>query len=84
MELEVNVIKLENGLDYIIIDAIQNENNKYLFLVNKNNEDDLCIRKIYIKDNEEFLVKLDNDEEFEEALELYNLKNNKDEGLNEE
>lgn len=81
MELEVNVVELEDGKDYVIVDAIQNNDSKYLFLANKDDLENKCIRKIYLENNEEYLRKL-TDEEFEEALELFNLKH-KDEGLNE-
>lgn len=84
MEVEVNVIKLEDGIDYVIIDAIQNENNKYLFLANKNDELDVCIRKIILKDDKEYLVKLDSDEEFEDIMTLFNLKYREKEVHNEE
>ena len=84
MELEVNVIKLEDGIDYVIIDAIQNESNKYLFLANKNDETDVCIRKIISKENKEYLIKLDDDDEFEEVLTLFNVKHRKKDGEYEE
>jgi len=84
MELEVNIIKLEDGIDYVIVDAIQTESNKYLFLANKTDETDVCIRKIIQKDNKEYLIKLDNDDEFEEVLTLFNIKHRKKEGNNEE
>lgn len=79
MELELNVIKLENNEEYVIVDAIQNEDNKYLFLANKDNEEDICIRKVIIKDGQEFLIKLDNDDEFDEVLALFNRKHKKGE-----
>lgn len=79
MELEFNIIKLENNEEYVIVDAIQNENNKYLFLANKDNEEDICIRKVIENDGQEFLIKLDDEEEFEETLELFNIKHKKGE-----
>lgn len=79
MELELNVIKLENNEEYVIVDAIQNEDNKYLFLANKDNEEDICIRKVIIKDGQEFLRKLDNDDEFDEVLAFFNRKHKKGE-----
>ena len=84
MELEVNVIELEDGIKYVIVDAIQDKENKYLFLANKNDETDVCIRKIIIKENKEYLVKLDSDDEFEEVLTLFNIKHREKEGKNEE
>lgn len=84
MELEVNIIKLEDGIDYVIVDAIQTEENKYLFLANKLDETDVCIRKIIKKDTKEYLIKLDNDDEFEDILTLFNLKHRMKEDKNEE
>ena len=84
MELEVNVIELEDGLSYVIVDAIQNENNKYLFLANVDDENDICVRKIILKESKEYLSKLSNDDELEEALTLFNIKHEKKEGDYEE
>lgn len=83
MELEVNVIKLEDNNDYIIVDALQNNDNKYLFLVSNDDYKKKCIRKVIEKDGEEYLRKL-YDEEFEEAVELFNLKHKNGEKINEE
>lgn len=80
-KIEINVITLENGIDYLIIDTIINNENKYLFLAQENNDLDMCIRKVIKKeDNEEYLVKLDNDDEFEEVMTLFNEKHTKKEG----
>ena len=38
--MDVNTIKLEDDKKYIIIDFIEKENNKYLVLVNENDEMD--------------------------------------------
>lgn len=77
-KIEVNVIKLENGIDYLIIDTIIDENkNKYLFLANENNNRDITIRKIILEDNGECLVKLDSQDEFEEVMTLFDVKHRK-------
>lgn len=72
--IEVNVVKLEDNLDYVIIDTIKSEKNNYLVLAKKDSEFDVCIRKIIKEDNKEYLVKLDSEEEFEEVMTLYNEK----------
>ena len=79
MELEVNVIELEDGLEYIIVDAIQNEEGKYLFLANKDDDTDVCIRKIIVEEENEYLGKLDSDEELEKVLTIFNMKHEKKE-----
>lgn len=83
-KIEMNVITLENGIDYLIIDTIINSENKYIFLAQENNDLEMCIRKVIKKeDNEEYLVKLDNDDEFEEVMTLFNEKHTKKEGFDE-
>lgn len=72
--MEVNVITLENGFEYIIIDTIEVNNNKYLFLSNKQDENDMCVRKIIIKEEKEYLVKLDTENELEEVLNVFATK----------
>lgn len=72
--MEVNVITLENGHDYMIVDAIEINNDKYLFLANEDNDIDMCIRKVILKDGKDYLIKLDNDEEFDEVMTAFNNK----------
>ena len=81
--MEVNVITLENGKDYIIIDAIEDEGNKYLILVNENDEEDMCIRKIKVKDNKEYLIRLNEEDEFDRILAKFYLKFTGKDGENE-
>jgi len=71
--MEVNVVTLENNKDYIIIDTIEFNDNKYLFLSNKDDENDMCVRKIITKDRE-YLTKLDNQNELEEVLNIFATK----------
>lgn len=76
--IDVNVITLEDNQSYIIIDTLIDKDNKYLFLVQEQDEKVTCIRKIIKENNKEFLVKLDNEEEFEEILTLFNDKHRKE------
>ena len=71
MEENIEVITLDNGLDYIILDEISSDSNTYVYLANTNDENDLCIRKIELDNGEKFLVGLDDDKEFDKALSLY-------------
>lgn len=81
--IEVNTITIDNK-EYIIIGALENNNNKYLFLANENDEMDKCIRKIIVEDNKEYLTELDSDEEFEEIMDLFHDKySNMKEGYDE-
>ncbi len=72
--IDLDVITLENNQNYLIIDTIVNENNKYLFLVNEDNKNDIVLRKVIKKDEKEYVTKLDSKDEFEEIMTLFNLK----------
>ena len=63
-------IILEDNLEYIVTDKIDN----YLYLNNINDYEDFCVRKEIIEDNEEYIVGLDNEEELEKALKLFEEK----------
>ena len=78
--MEVNVIKLENNLEYIIIDAIEDNNNKYLVMTREDDPLDICVRKIITLDNEEYLDKLETEEEFEKIIKIFNDRHKEEEG----
>jgi len=67
MNIEVEAITLENGVEYGIIKEINN----YVLLVNPNDESDYCIRKNVNRNGQEYIESLDSDEEFEMALALF-------------
>lgn len=73
--MEVDTIVLENGIEYTEIDDLIYNNTKYILLSNINNVKDSCIRKISIQDNEEYLCRLDNDNEFDMILDMFLEKN---------
>ena len=73
--IEVNTVVLENGVEYTEIDNIVYNNTKYLLLSNAKNVKDSCIRKLEIVNNEEYLSRLDNDNEFEFILDMFLEKN---------
>ncbi len=75
MEEMNEYITLEDGIDYFIIDEIEENGNTYLYLTNENDVEDFCIRKM--ADNNK-VVALDNEEEFKKAL-LYFTKKHKEE-----
>lgn len=75
MEETVNVITLEDGIEYAIIDEIKADTIKYVYLSNINDDEDICIRKVIVENNEEILIGLDNDSELELALMLFAKKN---------
>lgn len=61
-------IVLEDGIEYLIYDDENIDNNKYTLFVNIIDDSDICFRKTIIKNNEEFYVGLDDDSEFEKVL----------------
>jgi len=72
---EVNTVVLENGLEYIEMDELVYNNKKYILLTNYKNIKDSCIRKIVVKDEQEYLCKLKDDNEFKTVLSLFVEKN---------
>ena len=67
MEKTIEAVILEDGQSYGIIDKIK----KYVYLTNVKDNTDFCIRKLIIDDNHEYLIGLDNEKEFSEALMLF-------------
>ena len=73
--IDVNTMILENGVEYTEIDSLVYNNNKYILLSNIKNVKDSCIRKITIENNEEYICRLDDDNEFDIILSLFVKKN---------
>ena len=73
--MEVDTIVLENGIEYTEIDDLIYNNTKYILLSNIKNAKDSCIRKISIENDEEYLCRLDNDNEFDMILDMFLEKN---------
>ena len=71
---EVKVVTLEDNIDYIVISKVNIDNNTYLFLANENDPKDLCIRKEITENNIEYLVGLENEDEFNKVMLEYNKK----------
>ena len=73
-ELEVEVVTLEDDNNYIIVDTIGD----YVYLVNEDDPDSFCIRRIEKEGEQEFFVGLSNGKEFDKAF-LEFTKKHKDE-----
>ena len=69
--MNIDIITLEDGIEYEVIDALSHKDNDYLILQKKDDERVLCARKVLKENDEEYLVKLDNDNEFTEIMELF-------------
>jgi len=80
-KIEVNVITLENNKDYEIIDTIVYNGEKYLILSNELDDFDICVRKILTKEDKEYLVRLDSENEFNEVMTVFNSKYKKESGI---
>ena len=82
--VELNVVELEDGKEYLVFYILEYNKNNYVFLANENDPDDLVIRKIVVEGNERILEKIEEDE-FEEVINEFNKKfsKNEKEGKNE-
>lgn len=73
-----SIIKLEDGNTYTVVDKIEKLDKSYIYLANIENVQDFCIRKEIMENDETFIVGLDNDQEYEEAMNLFIKKNNQE------
>lgn len=71
---EIRVIKLEDNIEYGIIDEIEINNQKYIYLTNIDDSTDFCIRKMIIENGKELLIGLNNEKEFDLALRYFSEK----------
>ena len=73
--MNIKSIKLEDGIEYMVLDEIDLDNNTYVYLTNVDDEEDFCIRKVDNTKNDSMLVGLDNDNEFDTILDMFLEKN---------
>ena len=73
-EKEYEVIMLEDNLEYAEIETLNYNNNTYYLLVQTDNPENICIRKLLIENNEEYIVGLDSKEEFDNVINLFSKK----------
>ena len=64
-----------NNIEYIILDEIETNNTRYIYSSESENPENFIIRKLRIIDNNECIVNLDNEEEFDDALAAFYKKN---------
>lgn len=77
MPKEIKTVTLEDNITYAIIDVIENNQQRYVYLTNIDDDTDFCIRKLVKEDNEELLIGLNNEEEFKTALAIFQNKHDK-------
>jgi len=70
-EKEYNVVTLEDGIEYTEIDRLVDNENTYVFLSNIDKPDDFCIRKLIHKDNEDFIIGLNDNHEFDRVFTIF-------------
>lgn len=73
---DLNMVTLENGVEYAEVDSLVYNDTKYILLANIKNVKDSCIRKLSLEDNKEYLLRLTDDNEFDLILDLF-MKQNK-------
>lgn len=66
----IETITLDDGITYAVVDEKVYNGIKYVYLVDRNNELNFCIRKIEIENGKEYIINLDDRKEFELALNI--------------
>ncbi len=69
-EIEVEYVTLEDGADYFIVDIINN----YAYLKKETDNQTFDIRKIEKKDGDEYFIPIEDEEELNKALSLFQNK----------
>lgn len=70
----MNIIVLDDGNEYIIVDSMEIDGEKFVFFANVTDPTDFCFRKATIKDGKEVYTALSGREEFEKILVKFGLK----------
>lgn len=74
MNIEGKISILENNQEYEVIDTLEYNNKKYILFSNIKNIEDICVRKIIHKDNDEYFSLL-NETEFHDVMQKFIQKN---------
>lgn len=69
--IDNSCIQLEDGKVYVVVDKLESDGNTYIYLSNREDDNDICIRKQIQENNQNFLIGLDSNEEIEHALEIF-------------
>ena len=70
--MKLKFVTLENGMSYMIMQEQTYNGVKYLYLVNETDDKDFCIRKVVTRNDEEYIVTLESEDEFNLALKIFN------------
>ncbi|MGN1337675.1 MAG: hypothetical protein ACI4WW_04290 [Candidatus Coprovivens sp.] len=70
---------MEETIDYLVIDnkryailnEIEDKGNKYVLFANLDDVNDICVRKVVVDEEDDYIVGLDNQEEFDRVMLLF-------------
>ena len=77
MDIEAEVVTLNDGLDYVILDEINGHSNVLCLFIKYGRSTDFCVRKKLQNSAGSLLMGLDDENEFNMAMKLYFDKNGK-------
>lgn len=69
-EIQVNTILID-GIEYCLVDTLENRGKNYYYFVNEKNSNDVQVLTDAVKDGKEFFVSIESDNEFDRALSLF-------------
>lgn len=58
MDKDIEIVSLEDNLDYVILAEIDMDSNKYMILSREDDPNVVIVRKIIIEDGNEYLTKV--------------------------
>ena len=58
MDKEIEVVTLEDNLDYVILTEVNIDSNKYMALSREDDPNIVVVRKVIIEDGNEYLTKV--------------------------
>lgn len=61
MDKEIELVTLEDNLDYVIISEVSIDNNKFIVLSREDDPNVVVVRKVVVENNNEYLVKVNTD-----------------------
>ena len=65
MDKEIEVVTLEDNLDYVILTEVNIDSNKYMVLSREDDPNVVVVRKVIIEDGNEYLTKVNTEIENE-------------------
>ena len=65
MDKEIEVVTLEDNLDYVILTEVNIDSNKYMVLSREEDPNVVVVRKVIIEDGNEYLTKVNTEIENE-------------------